>query len=170
MGQNSSRWQRTSRRTTRSSVSCLGGSTSTTISTKWLQSKPVSGTYPINKLLWLRGTLKKKKTGHALLNQQRNDFEKRYRVWFSIIANKTYYPSNRNNLPLKILGLLFVKQNTFTLKTPCIPWQWRFREDVVLRSLAGVCLTWSTLSMYCFNLCVGKYDLPVQNSVPCNIS
>lgn len=31
-----------------------------------------------------------------------------------------------NNLPLKILGLLFVKRNTFILKTPCIPWQWRF--------------------------------------------
>lgn len=54
---------------------------------------------------------------------------------------KTYYPSNRNSLPLKILGLLFVKRNTFILKTPCIPWQWRFREDVDFKILAGVYLT-----------------------------
>lgn len=33
----------------------------------------------------------------------------------SLRTYKTYYSSNRNNLPLKILGLLFVKQNTFTL-------------------------------------------------------
>lgn len=117
MGQNSSRWQRTSRRTTRSSVSCLGGSTSTTISTKWLQSKPVSGTYPINKLLWLRGTFKKK--NRPCFTQPAKEW-----LWKAIQSLILHHCECTKHiirrigtiLPLKILGLLFVKQTHFYTK------------------------------------------------------
>jgi len=44
-----------------------------------------------------------------------NDFENAVQGLIpSLQTYKTYYSSNRNTLPFKILELLFVKQNAFT--------------------------------------------------------